>query len=88
MRTVLITCGARASSPSFWRSRSTFRSVDYARSSTDLKVDRSIERIGVTLMGLEQRMQDLCAHFELSLDDLNLDLGPLGTLLPPERQDP
>ncbi|SDI47159.1 Gas vesicle protein K [Actinokineospora alba] len=44
-----------------------------------------IERIGSTLMRLEQGMRELCEHFDLTLDDLNLDLGPLGTLLPNDR---
>lgn len=41
------------------------------------------ERVGLTLMLLHDRMQDLCARYDLRLEDLNLDLGPLGTLLPP-----
>ncbi|MFG2138286.1 gas vesicle protein K [Streptomyces sp. NPDC048650] len=41
------------------------------------------ERLGTTLMILHRRMIELCARYDLSLDDLNLDLGPLGTLLPP-----
>ncbi|MGP4000866.1 gas vesicle protein K [Streptomyces sp. 8N706] len=41
------------------------------------------ERIGATLMILHDRMSDLCARYDLTMDDLNLDLGPLGTLLPP-----
>jgi hypothetical protein len=41
------------------------------------------ERVGLTLMLLHDRMEDLCARYELRLEDLNLDLGPLGTLLPP-----
>ncbi|MDA2814916.1 gas vesicle protein K [Nocardiopsis sp. RSe5-2] len=40
------------------------------------------ERIGMTLMLLEERMDDLCAHYGLEPEDLNLDLGPLGPLLP------
>ena len=43
--------------------------------------DESVERIGRTLMLLEQRMQELKDHFGLSDEDLNLDLGPLGRLL-------
>ena len=43
-----------------------------------------IEKIGLTLMRLDEGMDDLCAHFGLRRQDLNLDLGPLGTLLPPE----
>ncbi|HXR69260.1 gas vesicle protein K [Actinocrinis sp.] len=44
--------------------------------------DEQIERIGSTLMALEDRMTQLRDHFGLTADDLNLDLGPLGTLLP------
>ncbi|MEV5495050.1 gas vesicle protein K [Nonomuraea fuscirosea] len=44
--------------------------------------DEQIEVLGVTLMRLEEAMTDLCARFELTPQDLNLDLGPLGTLLP------
>lgn len=41
-----------------------------------------IERIGTTLMILEERMGELCEQFGLAPGDLNLDLGPLGPLLP------
>ncbi|MFB7188367.1 gas vesicle protein K [Streptomyces sp. NPDC056230] len=41
------------------------------------------ERLGATLMILHDRMTELCARYDLSMSDLNLDLGPLGTLLPP-----
>ncbi len=44
--------------------------------------DEQIERIGLTLMALEEKMAELRHHFGLSPDDLNLDLGPLGPLLP------
>ncbi|MFH9741289.1 gas vesicle protein K [Streptomyces roseolus] len=40
------------------------------------------ERIGMTLMILQERMEELCARYGLTMDDLNLDLGPLGSLLP------
>jgi len=40
-----------------------------------------VERVGRTLMLLEQRMDELREHFGLTADDLNLDLGPLGRLL-------
>lgn len=42
------------------------------------------ERIGVTLMILQERMEELCERYGLTTDDLNLDLGPLGSLLPRE----
>jgi hypothetical protein len=46
--------------------------------------DDQIERIGSTLMALEARMAELREHFGLEPGDLNLDLGPLGPLLPYE----
>nr|WP_203723166.1 gas vesicle protein K [Streptomyces coelicoflavus] len=39
------------------------------------------DRLGTALMLLHERMDDLCAQHGLSRSDLNLDLGPLGTLL-------
>ncbi|MFF7726621.1 gas vesicle protein K [Streptomyces sp. NPDC008001] len=39
------------------------------------------ERIGQTLMALARHMEELCALHGLRPEDLNLDLGPLGTLL-------
>lgn len=44
--------------------------------------DAQVERIGTTLMALEQQMVELREHFGLEPEDLNLDLGPLGPLLP------
>lgn len=41
-----------------------------------------VERIGTTLMLLDQRMGELRETFGLRPEDLNLDLGPLGSLLP------
>jgi hypothetical protein len=40
------------------------------------------ERIGMTLMILDDRMTELRERYGLSAEDLNLDLGPLGPLLP------
>lgn len=47
-----------------------------------------LEAVGLTLMRLEEAMTELCERFELSPSDLNLDLGPLGTLLPAADQPP
>jgi len=44
--------------------------------------DEKIDEIGRTLMALEARMAELRDHFGLDPADLNIDLGPLGTLLP------
>ncbi|MGH3332723.1 MAG: gas vesicle protein K [Nocardioidaceae bacterium] len=43
--------------------------------------DDQVEELGVGLMRLEEAMLELRERFDLSADDLNLDLGPLGTLL-------
>jgi CRISPR/Cas system-associated endonuclease Cas1 len=47
----------------------------------DLTEDQE-ERIGRTLMLLEHRMARLRERYRLSDQDLTLDLGPLGPLLP------
>jgi hypothetical protein len=47
--------------------------------------DEQVETIGMTLMRLEEAMEELCEKFDLDMADLNLDLGPLGTLLPTDR---
>jgi hypothetical protein len=57
--------------------RQALRRVDQGNLSED-----QVEKIGITLMALEQRMAELREHFGLSPEDLNLDLGPLGPLLP------
>jgi hypothetical protein len=43
--------------------------------------DEQVERLGRSLIALEQRMEELKESFELADDDLNLNLGPLGNLL-------
>ncbi len=43
-----------------------------------------VEKLGLTLMALEDRMAELREHFGLTSEDLNLDLGPLGPLLSTE----
>lgn len=40
-----------------------------------------IERLGQALQILEETLHDLAARFDLSPDELNLDLGPLGRLV-------
>ena len=47
----------------------------------DLSEDQE-ERVGMTLMILQDRMTELCERYGLTMEDLNLDLGPLGSLLP------
>ena len=43
--------------------------------------DDQIEGLGVGLMHLEDAMEDLKSRYDLTTADLNIDLGPLGTLL-------
>ncbi|MBU1320711.1 MAG: gas vesicle protein K [candidate division Zixibacteria bacterium] len=43
--------------------------------------DEEIERIGETLMKLEDKMQELKEVFGLKDEELNLNLGPLGDLI-------
>ncbi len=56
--------------------RQAIRRVDAGGLSED-----EVERLGRTLMLLDDRMTELREHFGLELEDLNLDLGPLGRLL-------
>ena len=43
--------------------------------------DDDIERMGLTLMRLEEKVVEMAAQFGLSTEDLNLDLGSVGKLL-------
>ncbi len=43
--------------------------------------EEEIEKLGVALMNLEVKMDELKEIFELNDEDLNIDLGPLGNLL-------
>lgn len=43
--------------------------------------DDQVEELGTALMRLEEAMTDLRDRYDLSPSDLNIDLGPLGTLL-------
>ena len=40
-----------------------------------------VEELGLALMKLEAKMQELKAQFGLADDELNLDLGPVGRLI-------
>jgi hypothetical protein len=42
--------------------------------------DEEVERLGLALMKLNDRMQELKVLFNLSDEDLSIDLGPLGRL--------
>ena len=45
--------------------------------------DETVENLGLGLMRLEEAMTDLREYFGLCPEDLNIDLGPLGSLLRP-----
>lgn len=40
-----------------------------------------VEELGLALMKLEEKMQELKAQFGLEDEELNLDLGPIGRLI-------
>jgi hypothetical protein len=42
--------------------------------------DEQVERLGLALLRLNERMGELKDTFGLSDDDLSIDLGPLGEL--------
>jgi Gas vesicle protein K. len=42
---------------------------------------QQIEELGLALMKLEEKMEELKGQFGLSREDLNLDLGPIGRLI-------
>jgi uncharacterized protein Yka (UPF0111/DUF47 family) len=43
--------------------------------------DEQVEALGLGLARLEEAMEELKARYDLTTADLNIDLGPLGTLL-------
>lgn len=43
--------------------------------------DEQVEALGLALMRLEKAMDELRGRYGLTIEDLNIDLGPLGTLL-------
>lgn len=43
--------------------------------------EEQVEGLGVGLMHLEEAMEELKGRYGLTTADLNIDLGPLGTLL-------
>jgi hypothetical protein len=42
--------------------------------------DEDVERLGLALLRLHERMEELKRTFGLTDEDLNIDLGPLGRL--------
>lgn len=43
--------------------------------------DEEIERLGLSLMRLQERLEEIKKEFGLEGEDLNIDLGPLGRLI-------
>jgi actin-like ATPase involved in cell morphogenesis len=43
--------------------------------------DEEVERLGLALMRLQEKLQELKSAFGIKDEDLNVDLGPLGRLL-------
>jgi hypothetical protein len=43
--------------------------------------DEQVEGLGTGLMRLEEAMEELKERYDLTTEDLNIDLGPLGSLL-------
>ena len=43
--------------------------------------EEEVERLGLALMRLQEKLQELKSAFGLRDEDLNVDLGPLGRLL-------
>jgi hypothetical protein len=43
--------------------------------------DEEVERVGLALMKLEEKVHELAEQFGLRPSDLNINLGPLGDLL-------
>ena len=48
--------------------------------------EETVERLGLGLLRLEEAMDELREYFGLRPEDLNIDLGPLGNLLPPPER--
>lgn len=47
--------------------------------------DEQVEALGLGLAHLEEAMEELKGRYDLTTEDLNIDLGPLGTLLSDDR---
>ena len=51
------------------------------RMEADTFTAEETEAVGLALMRLEETIRELAERFDLSPDDLNLELGPLGRLI-------
>lgn len=51
------------------------------RVESDSLTDEQLEELGITLMRLEEKMEELKTVFGLENEELNIELGPLGKLM-------
>ena len=51
------------------------------RMEADTLTPEQTEAVGLALMRLEETIRELAQRFDLSVDELNLELGPLGRLI-------
>jgi len=51
------------------------------RVENDSLTDEQLEELGLTLIRLEEKMEELKVVFGLENEDLNIELGPLGKLM-------
>jgi hypothetical protein len=51
------------------------------RVESDTLTDDQLEELGLTLMRLEEKMEELKIVFGLENEELNIELGPLGKLM-------
>jgi len=51
------------------------------RVENDSLTEEQMEELGLTLMKLEEKMEELKIIFGLEHEDLNIELGPLGKLM-------
>jgi hypothetical protein len=50
------------------------------RLEADTLTAEEIENVGLALMKLEETVREIARRFDLNVEDLNLDLGPIGRL--------
>ena len=60
---------------------STDRELSKAFTNHLAETKEQIENLGLGLSRLEEAMEELKSRYDLTTADLNIDLGPLGTLL-------
>ncbi|MFN3385414.1 MAG: gas vesicle protein K [Candidatus Thermochlorobacter sp.] len=51
------------------------------RIESETLTEQEIEQLGLTLMKLDEKIEELCTVFGIKREDLNINLGELGNLL-------